>query len=65
MVTTRSCAKKDELIEMPFGSVDSVGPKELCIRWELWVVGSAQGKGKFWGIFRPIMRYKEYPASVI
>jgi len=35
LVTTRSCAKKDEVIEMPFGSVDSVVPKELCIRWEL------------------------------
>jgi len=33
-VTLVSPAKMAELIEMPFGGVDSGEPKEACVRWD-------------------------------
>jgi len=50
--TTVSCAKVDELIDVPLGVWTRVHrPKELCIRWG---PNLPQGKGQFWGIPGPL-----------
>jgi len=51
-----SRAKTAEPIEVPFGMLTGVGPRNYVLDDSL----DPHGNGQFWGKARPIVKYKDY-----